>query len=127
MSKVLLVLNHRPNCDYQLTEKKKEAGSKNYSVGNVGDNVTFIQGDHNVMIVELLSDVSINDDLKNQFKDLMQQIDKDEDLDQDEKEILLKKTKEVAETLTKASDNPETFYESLKSTKKWFEKHAKWA
>lgn len=108
-------------------EKKEQSGGKRYTMGNVGDDSQVIQGDHNRMIIEIMKDVSINEQLKTQFEDFMNTIDQDENLDSDEKELLIKKTQKVAESLTKAEEKPEEIPKALESAKNWFGNTASWA
>jgi hypothetical protein len=105
--------------------KSIERGDR-YTIGNVGDNARVMQGKFQNWI-EAVNSIPNGETLKQQFKDLLEDISNDKTLNEGEQSISIKKTEEIVKSLANAQNSPIEFEVALTEGKNWFSRKASWA
>ena len=108
-----------------MLEESKSTAGKSYTMGDVGPNAKVQQGE-NLRWVEAASTIPDSNSLIQQFKKLIEQISHDPKIDDDTRDISVKKTEAVAENLANAQKSPKDLYQALLDGKSWFSHKAVW-
>lgn len=108
-----------------LDESKSVEAGKSYKMGNVGPYSKVQQGEN--LWIETVSAIPDSNALVQQFKNLIEQISKDNTLDDDTRDVSVKKVEAVAEGLAKAQKSDgRGLKKALLDAKSWFAGNAGW-
>jgi hypothetical protein len=111
-----------------MTESQQPAGSKQYTIGDVGAGARVIQGDYNTWIEGQLGALPGGQELARRFEALIGRLESTEEFDDDDTRTLaVDKTAKVVEGLAQASESPGKLRLALTDAKGFLIGAADWA